>query len=100
MQAVRYSELRVVPSSITSKVTWFLRGPTIRQRTEDRASTFPPHLPDDRSRRRDDEELPMRITRRGFMAGAASALASARVGRAEGHRPRIAALTTVFHKYS
>ena len=42
----------------------------------------------------------MQITRRGFMAGAASALASTRVGRAEGHRPRIAALTTIFHKYS
>ena len=42
----------------------------------------------------------MRITRRGFIAGAASTLASARVRAAEGQRPRIAALTTIFHKYS
>src|SRR4051812_22903886 len=42
----------------------------------------------------------MRITRRGFMAGAATTLASARVGLAAGQRPRIAALTTIFHKYS
>jgi hypothetical protein len=42
----------------------------------------------------------MRITRRGFMAGAASTLASTRVRAAEGRRPRIAALTTIFHKYS
>ena len=42
----------------------------------------------------------MRISRRGFIAGAASTLASAHARAAAGHRPRIAALTTIFHKYS
>jgi hypothetical protein len=42
----------------------------------------------------------MRYTRRDFLAGAATTLALGNVGWAAQPRPRIAALTTIFHKYS
>src|SRR4051794_9309838 len=42
----------------------------------------------------------MRYPRRDFLAGAASTLVFGRAGRSAQRRPKIAALTTIFHKYS
>ncbi|WP_406696277.1 hypothetical protein V5E97_35340 [Singulisphaera sp. Ch08] len=42
----------------------------------------------------------MRYSRRDFLAGAASTLVLGSAGWSAQHRPKIAALTTVFHKYS
>lgn len=42
----------------------------------------------------------MRCTRRGFLAGTAATLALGRAAWASDRRPRIAALTTIYHKYS
>ncbi len=42
----------------------------------------------------------MPFTRRAFLGGAASSLALATAGWSRDRRPKIAALTTVFHKYS
>ncbi|MSR60483.1 MAG: hypothetical protein EXS05_23055 [Planctomycetaceae bacterium] len=42
----------------------------------------------------------MRYSRRDFLAGAATSLVLGNAGRAAERRPKIAALTTIFHKYS
>src|SRR5579859_7483705 len=42
----------------------------------------------------------MRCSRRDFLAGAATTLVLGNVARAAESRPKIAALTTIFHKYS
>ena len=42
----------------------------------------------------------MRCSRRGFLAGMAATLASGKAVCAADRRPRIAALTTIYHKYS
>ena len=42
----------------------------------------------------------MRGSRRDFLAGMATTLPPGEITRAVGRRPRIAALTTIYHKYS